>query len=97
MRGNGEVLAPGPGHTSHDRSLSVRPDNAAPDGFLVHSFAGDDPILCRNYVLEKLGGRLESEKEVERQQRCSLEVISEHIYRDEHGAPFLQSAQVPRR
>ena len=28
---------------------------SAPDGFLVHSFAGDDPIRCKNYVREKLG------------------------------------------
>jgi putative DNA primase/helicase len=27
----------------------------APDGFIVHSFAGDDPIACRDYVREKCG------------------------------------------
>ena len=32
VRGNGEVLAPGPGHTSHDRSLSVRRASGA-NGF----------------------------------------------------------------
>jgi hypothetical protein len=91
VRGNGEVLAPGPGHTSHDRSLSVRPDNAAPNGFLVHSFAGDDPFLCRNYVLGKLGGRLESErKKSNGSNGAPWKVISEHIYRDEHGAPYLK-------
>jgi hypothetical protein len=52
---NGQVLAPGPGHSAADRSLSVRMDPAAPDGFLVHSFAGDDPIQCRDYVREKAG------------------------------------------
>jgi RecA-family ATPase len=51
----GEVLAPGPGHTTKDRSLSVKLDAAAPDGFLVHSFSGDDPIMCRDYVREKIG------------------------------------------
>ena len=69
----------------------MRPDNAAPDGFLVHSFAGDDPILCRNYVLEKLGGRLKSErKKSNGSNGAPWKVISEHIYRDEHGAPFLK-------
>ena len=29
--------------------------NEAPDGFLVHCFAGDDPIACKDYVREKLG------------------------------------------
>ena len=50
-----DVLAPGPGHSREDRSMSVRPDEGAPDGFLVHSFAGDDPIACKKYVIEKLG------------------------------------------
>jgi hypothetical protein len=50
------VQAPGPGHYSpRDRSLSVTPDANAPDGFLVNSFAGDDPIACKDYVRVKLG------------------------------------------
>lgn len=44
------ILVPGPGHSSTDRSLSVTFKADAPDGFLVHSFAGDNPIECRNYV-----------------------------------------------
>jgi hypothetical protein len=31
----------------------IKPD--APDGFSVHSHAGDDPIVCRDYVREKAG------------------------------------------
>src|SRR5262249_27206144 len=50
-----QVLAPGPGHSPTDRSLSVKLDPRAPDGFLVHSFAGDDPIACKDYVREKAG------------------------------------------
>jgi RecA-family ATPase len=52
---NGEVRAPGPGHSAVDRSLSVKLDANAPDGFLVHSFAGDDPIVCRDHFREKTG------------------------------------------
>jgi len=52
---NGQILAPGPGHSRQDRSLSVKLDASAPDGFLVHSFAGDDPIMCRDHV-RKLAG-----------------------------------------
>jgi hypothetical protein len=49
------VLAPGPDHHSpQDRSLSVTPDAKAPGGFLVHSFAGDDELRCKDYVREKL-------------------------------------------
>jgi hypothetical protein len=50
-----QILAPGPGHSRGDRSLSVRIKPEAPDGFLVHSFAGDDPIICKNYVRRQLG------------------------------------------
>jgi putative DNA primase/helicase len=44
------IMAPGPGHTRSDRSLSIKIDPAAPDGFIVYSFAGDPPIACRDYV-----------------------------------------------
>jgi putative DNA primase/helicase len=50
-----EVHAPGPGHSFHDRSMSVKLDPDAPDGFIVHSFAGDDPIKCRDYIRQKIG------------------------------------------
>ena len=33
----------------------MKPNNNAPDGFVVHSFAGDDPIACKDYVREKAG------------------------------------------
>jgi hypothetical protein len=49
------VIAPGPGHSRADRSLSVKIDPAAADGFIVHSFAGDDAMVCRDYVRAALG------------------------------------------
>jgi putative DNA primase/helicase len=49
------VLVPGPGHSRADRSLSIKIDPAASDGFIVHSFAGDSPITCRDYVRAALG------------------------------------------
>jgi putative DNA primase/helicase len=49
------VLAPGPQHSSKDRSLCVSLAPATPSGFLVHSFAGDDPIECKDYVRARLG------------------------------------------
>jgi RecA-family ATPase len=53
---NGQILAPGPGHSPKDRSMSVRLDPGAPDGFIVHSFAPhDDVIKCRDYVRERCG------------------------------------------
>ena len=52
---NGQIRAPGPGHSAADRSLSVMIDAAAPDGFVCHSFAEDDPITCKDYVRTKCG------------------------------------------
>jgi putative DNA primase/helicase len=49
-----QVLAPGPGHSPGDRSLSVWIDPGSPEGFHVHSFAGDDWRVCRDHVRERL-------------------------------------------
>lgn len=43
------------GHSRKDRSLSIRIDPSAPDGFLLHSHAGDDWRAARDYVRGKLG------------------------------------------
>lgn len=53
-RGN-RVVAPGPGHSRQDRSLSVLISADAPEGFTVHSFAGDDWTACREHVRQRLG------------------------------------------
>jgi putative DNA primase/helicase len=50
-----QVLAPGPGHSSRDRSLAVRPAPSAPDGVLIYSHCGDDWRICRDHVLSRLG------------------------------------------
>lgn len=52
---SGQVLFPGPGHSRQDRSACLRLDPAAPGGFVVHSFAGDDPLPIRDHVRERLG------------------------------------------
>ena len=44
----------GPNHSSTDRSLGFQFDKTAPGGIRVYSFAGDDPVLCREYVKAKL-------------------------------------------
>ncbi|MCC0808060.1 virulence-associated protein E [Methylobacterium sp. W2] len=49
-----QVLAPGPGHSHKDKSLSIRL-SAGPDGFVVYSHAGDDFRDCRDYVADALG------------------------------------------
>jgi hypothetical protein len=46
------VSAPGPGHSSRDRSLSVL---IVGSDFVVHSFSNDDWRECRDYVRARLG------------------------------------------
>src|SRR3979490_254587 len=52
---NGSVLCPGPGHKPSDRSLRIFADLHNCEEFKVHSFAGDDPIQCKDFVRQKLG------------------------------------------
>ena len=48
-----QLLCPGPGHSPRDRSLSVW---LTADGDIkVHSHAGDDWHVCKDYVRERLG------------------------------------------
>jgi putative DNA primase/helicase len=63
-----QVLAPGPGHSHRDRSISICIEPNAPDGFIVHSFAGDDPLVCKDYIRERLG--LPSWQPGDNQDRC---------------------------
>jgi putative DNA primase/helicase len=55
-KSGGWVNIPGPGHSSADRSLGIIFHRDAPDGFLLHSLAGDDLIDCRRYVIALLSG-----------------------------------------
>ena len=51
---NRNIIAPGPGHSRAEPSLSIKIEPSAPDGFVVHSFAGDSPIECLEYVRARL-------------------------------------------
>jgi hypothetical protein len=50
-----QVLAPGPGHSPKDRSMCVKLSTSPPNGFIAHSFAGDDWRTCREHVASRLG------------------------------------------
>lgn len=76
----GWINVRGPGHSSTDRSLGIKLDPNAPDGFRLHSLAGDDPIQCRQHVKKLLqsiadGSTTENEIEVE---SASTEDLSCH-------------------
>jgi hypothetical protein len=47
---NGWINVQGPGHGAADRSLGFRFDATAPNGFRVHSLAGDSPGISRAHV-----------------------------------------------
>ena len=47
---NGWLNIPGPGHSKGDRSLGIRLEPHAPDGFWLYSFADDNLADCRAYV-----------------------------------------------
>jgi putative DNA primase/helicase len=50
-----QVLAPGPGHSRKDRSLSIRLSATAPEGFIAFSHAGDNFMEYRDHVKRALG------------------------------------------
>jgi hypothetical protein len=55
VSGRDTALVPGPGHSRRDRSLAVRLDPNAPDGFLTFSHCGDAWQSCRDHVRRALG------------------------------------------
>jgi hypothetical protein len=79
------VLCPGPGHSRQDRSLSVMPSATAPDGFIVHSFSGDDPIACKDYVRARLG-----QPEFKPNGHAKPPKKTYFDYRNEHGTLVCQ-------
>ena len=60
VAGPNTILAPGPGNSLSDRSLAVRLDPGAPDGFVCFSHAGDDWRDCRDHVRINSASRLGS-------------------------------------
>jgi hypothetical protein len=96
-----EALVPGPGHSPEDRSLAIKLDNAAQEGFVLHSFAGDDPIVCRDHVRKKLGlpkfepkkktgGSSGKNKKGNGGAKPWSPVIAKYVYREAGGTPYLQ-------
>jgi hypothetical protein len=83
-----EVRAPGPNHSPTDCSLSVKFDASAPDGFVVFSFADDDPIRCRDYVREKLG--LPPWYGTSKDFRQDKRMVKTHDYTDAAGELLFQ-------
>jgi hypothetical protein len=81
-----QVLAPGPGHSREDRSLSITLSDGEP-GYVVHSFAGDDPIECKDYVRDKLG---QPKWAPNGNGHDRDPVVASYIYKDANGKPYLR-------
>jgi hypothetical protein len=79
-----QVRCPGPGHSAKDRSLSVKLTGNGDDDFVVHSFANDDDLVCKDYVREKLG--LPAFAPRSRQNK----VVATYVYRQADGANYLR-------
>jgi AAA domain-containing protein/Toprim domain-containing protein len=87
-----QVLCPGPSHSHADRSLAVAPANNA-DGFIIHSFAGDDAIVCKDFVRQKTGldpFRPRNGKDHSRPQRA---IAKTYDYTDEAGQILFQAVR----
>lgn len=81
------LLCAGPGHGKRDASLYVTFGEQYPEGFVVHSFSGDDWQACRDHVRDKLGlpawkpnGRLTQDQPVF--------LAREYVYNDANGEPY---------
>ena len=64
VAGRDAVLCPGPGHSAHDRSLAVKFDPAAPDGFsptaMLATIGRFVEILCARDLACRHGNRATS-------------------------------------
>jgi hypothetical protein len=80
-----QVLAPGPGHSGKDRSLCITLSENPP-GYVVHSFAGDDAIECKDYVRAKLGQPQWKPNGGDGRDP----VIADYVYRTADGKPYLR-------
>jgi hypothetical protein len=92
----GQVLAPGPGHSAADRSLSVKLDSNAPDGFFVNSFSTDDPIECKDYVRQKLGlpAFKPNSNSKDHASQPRKVVTGKFVYQDESGATLFAVGRI---
>jgi AAA domain len=86
----GQVRAPGPGHSAQDRSLSIKLSGFDPAGFVVNSFAGDDPIVCKDYVRERLGQTKWQRNGNGHDRYEGDPVAASYIYRLADGRPYLR-------
>src|SRR5687768_11210859 len=85
-----QVCAPAPGHSKHDRSLVVKLADDKLGGFVVHSFAGEDPLRLKHYVRQRLGlpgWEPRSNGGGQKAFGAGSRTVAEYVYKDEQGDP----------
>lgn len=82
-----QVLIPSPGHSSRDRGTSIRLDPDAPDGCLVNSFNGADPLAIKDEMRAK--GLLPERKA--QSGNSAWRRTATFTFRDEAGDPLYRT------
>ena len=78
---------PGPGHSAKDKSLSIKIDPTAPDGFLVYGHAGDDAIECKDWIRQTLGLPQWTASRKADQAKAGA---TDYVYKQADGTPYLR-------
>lgn len=82
-------LIPGPGHSKHDRSMSIM-DNDAGDDVILNSFAGDDPLAFKDTL--RVEGLLPARG---RPNPSSTAPLPSYVYQDSDGVALYRIARKP--
>ena len=86
---------PGPGHSAKDRSLSVKIDPGAPDGFLTYSHARDEGVECKDWIREQLG--LPRWRPADRKSSGPIIGSADYVYKKADGSPYLRVCRTADR
>ena len=73
---SGGVSFQGLGHRAGDMSARLLPDPDARNGYIVTSFAGDDPLMLRDYVDERCGLPRWEERTRDREERIDPHAVA---------------------
>ncbi|SIN88740.1 Virulence-associated protein E [Bradyrhizobium erythrophlei] len=88
VTGRDACNVPGPGHSAKDKSLSIKIDPTAPDGFLVYSHAGDAGIECKDWIRQKLG--LPQWTPADQKASGPNAGMTDYLYKKADGTPYLR-------
>jgi hypothetical protein len=89
-----QILAPGPGHSAKDRSLSIT--LSADGNLIVHSFAGNDRQTCRDYVRARFGlAPFKPGNEPHRQRALQPRKVHDEVSNKREAAKWLWGGRQP--